>query len=103
MDMGCSTSVMTWEEGFELSNTIPISWLYATAPGLVNIRFVVEVAIALINNTRVYTSRVAVPDFEVKLRDGLTSIDIDNLVVQYKVDTFLILLDVPTDRFTADV
>ncbi|KAI6750536.1 hypothetical protein HG530_014817 [Fusarium avenaceum] len=51
MDMGCTASVMTWEEGLKLRNTIVIGWLDTTAKGVVDVGLVVDVSVTLVVHT----------------------------------------------------
>lgn len=60
VNMSGTTGVVTREEGLELCDTIGVSWLQAAKEGVVQISGVGRVAVAITNDTTVYTSGVCV-------------------------------------------
>lgn len=55
MNVGSATSVVTWEDGLKLGNTILVGLLQATEECVVQISLVVRVAIAFRLDARVNT------------------------------------------------
>jgi hypothetical protein len=103
MNMRRATDIMTWEKGLKLGNAIFISWLDATAKGLVDVGLVGKVSVSLIVHAAVNTSCVAVPDLEIQLWHRFTSSYVDDLVVENKVNALLVLLQIASDRLATDV
>lgn len=103
VDMGRPGDIMSREIRFELGNTIGIGLLDTTEPSLVNVGLVRRVAIAGGNDTGVYTGRVAVPHLEVDIGHGFASVNVNDLVVNDRVDTLLVLGKLTADVLAADV
>lgn len=103
VDMSGSAGVVTREDGLELSNTIRVGLLDSSKPSLVNVRFVGLVAVTARYNTGVNTGRVAVPHLEVDIGDGITSLDVDDLIVEDDVEALLVFDKVLTDILAGDI
>ena len=101
--MGCSANVMTGEECLKLSNTIFIGLLDTTTKGLIDVGQVVRVSVARVIHTSIDTSSVAVPNIKIELWYRITGLNVDDLVVENKVNTLLIFLEVATNVLTTDV
>jgi hypothetical protein len=100
--MGSAAGVVTRECGVELYDTVLISLGNATEEGLVEVGLIAGVAIAAGNNARVDTSRVAVPELEVDLRNGLAGVDVDDLDVKVQRHSLLVLGNVAADQLALD-
>lgn len=103
VDMGCSSSVVAGENGCELRDTVVVRLLDAAQERSVEVGRVRRVAVALGHDARVDARGVAVPDFNVDVRDWVACIYVNDLVVKEDVDTCLIFGDILADVFAADV
>ena len=101
--MGCSANVMTGEECLKLSNTIFIGLLDTTTKGLIDVGQVVRVSVARVINTSIDTSSVAVPNIKIEFWYRITGLNVDDLVVENKVNTLLVFLEVATNVLTTNV
>lgn len=88
---------MTRKEGVELHNTIIVTLLDTTVESSVKVTRVVLVTIAVSNDTRVHSSGVAMPDFQVCFGHGIAGVDINDLNVQSQGHTRFIVSDVLAD------
>ena len=102
VDMGGAAGVVAREQGIELDDTVLVGLGDAAEEGLVDVGRIVGVAIAAGNDTRVNTSRVAVPELEVDLGDGLAGVDVDDLDVKVQRHSLLVLGDVAADQLALD-
>lgn len=102
VDMVGTASVVARNEGVECDNADIIRRLHTTHEGCVEVGGVIGVAVAASADTGVHTSRVARPDLEVRLRDGLTGVNIDDLYVQGHWYALLTLGDVLSDKFAGN-
>lgn len=103
MDVGCTTTVMTWEYGLELCDTIGIGRLQAAQESRINIRSIILVSVARTDNSTVDTSGVAMSDIPTKTRNRITSVDVDGLAINDDVHAFLVLTNVLADIFASHV
>lgn len=103
VDVSGAAGIMSREDGFELRDSIGIGLLDAAKPRVVDVGLVRGVSVPAGNYAAVYTGRVAVPHLDVDVSNGLAGIDVDYLVVDYGVDTGLVLDDVLTDILAPDV
>jgi|SRR5688572_697847 hypothetical protein len=103
MNVGSTASVVARENGLELCNAIGVGLLDTAEEGCVKVRGVVRVAVTARLNTGVDAGAVAMPDLDIHVRDGLASVDVDNLVVECDIDTRLRVGDVLSDELAADI
>ena len=103
MDMCSATNVVTGEDGLELGDTVSVGLLDSPTKCGVDIGGIVRIAVSTGNNTRVDTSAVAVPDLDVDIRDGLTGVNVDDLVVEGNRNTRLIVRNILTDVLAANI
>jgi hypothetical protein len=94
---------MAGEECLKLSNTVFIGFLNTTTKGLVDVGQIVTVSVARVVHTTIDTGGVAVPDIKIQIWHRLTGLNADDLVVENKVNTLLVLLEVATNILTTDV
>lgn len=66
MNVGRSSTIITWEDRFEYSNTVFIYFLNITKSDTVEVRSVITISITTISNLRVYTNWVIVLDILVE-------------------------------------
>jgi hypothetical protein len=93
---------MTREKSLKGYDTIRIRLLDSTMESVVQVAGVIDVSIAVGNNARVHTRAVAVPDLEESFRHRLARVHIDDLNVERKRYTRLILGDVLADELALD-
>jgi hypothetical protein len=98
-----SAGVETRKQGSKLSNTIQIRLLYTTQKGIVEVGAVGGVSVAICHDARIDARGVAMPDFHVNIRNWLTGINVNNLVVKCDVDAFLAFANVLSNVLAADV
>jgi hypothetical protein len=103
VDVGSTAGVVTGEDGLELCNAIGVGLLDSSQEGVVEIRLVTRVTIAVRKDTRVDAGAVAVPNFDIHVRDGLACVDIDDLIIEGDVDTWLGICDVFPDELATDI
>ena len=103
VDVRGAAGVVTGEQRLELGNAVGVSGLDASQPGGINVGRVGRVSVAAGVDARVDAGRVAVPDLQVQIRDGLAGVDVNDLVVEDDVDTLLLLDDVVVDEFSSNV
>lgn len=94
---------MTGEESLELSDTFGVGWLETTEESGVDVGGIGGVAVSRGNNTTVYTGRIAMPDLDKGVGDGIASRHVNYLGVKNEIDSLLFLDDVCSDIFTRDV
>lgn len=95
-----AAAIVTWEDGLELNNAIRIGLLNPTEESGVVIRKIIRIAISIRDNTRVNTSRVAVPDVPVESLNWLACLNIHELPIQNDWNTWLIATDVGPNVFS---
>lgn len=103
VDVGGTAGVVAGEEGLELCDTVRVRRPNSAQEGLVEVACVAAVAVSGSSDTRVHAGGVAVPHLEVDIGDGVTGLDIDDLVVNQRVDTLLGLADILADVLAADI
>ena len=82
-------SVVSWECGGELSNSIRVGGGQAAEEGFIEVGLVGGVTVAAGDNSRVDAGGVAVPDIPGELWDRLAAVNFDELGVENEVDTSL--------------
>lgn len=103
VDVGCSSSVVAGEDGRELRDAIVVRLLDAAQECRVEVGRISRVAVALGHDARVDARGVAVPDFNVDVRDWVAGIYVNDLIVKKDVDSRLVLGDIFADIFAADI
>lgn len=103
VNMRSSASVVTGEDGSELCYTITVRFLNSAQPGVVEVGLVRVVAIAACNNARINSGGIAMPHLEVYVRNWLTSVDIDNLIVEDHFQAFLPFDEIFSHIFARDI
>lgn len=101
--MSCATAVVARVDGGEFDHTVGVGLLDATKSGAVQVRSIGRVSVAVRLDTRVDSSRVAVPDIEPSTNQRLASVDVDELSLQDDLDSRLAISHVRTNVFTLDV
>ena len=94
---------MTREDGFELSDTFGISWLQTAEEGSVDVGGIGGITVSLGNDSTVYTSGVAVPDFNHGVGDGVAGGHVDNLSVKNEFDSLFFFDNVCANILARDV
>lgn len=94
---------MAWEQCVELNHTIIIGLGNATKESVVQVRGVIGIAVALLNNSRVNTGRVGVPDISPDPSQWLTGVDINELEVRGNRDTLLAIDQIGTHVLAENV
>lgn len=103
VDVGGTAGVVAREDGLELCNAIGVGLLDSSEEGVVEVRLVIRVAVAVRNDAGVDAGAVAVPDFDVHVGDGLACVDINDLVIEGDVDTWLRICNVLPNELAADI
>jgi hypothetical protein len=101
--VGCTARVMTWEDGLELNDTIIIGLLNPAQEGGVDVGSISSVTVAIADNTRVDTSRIAVPDIKPDVGDGLAGLNVNELGIESDINTWLVFSQVGAHVFARDV
>lgn len=94
---------MTGEESLELSYTFGVGWLETAEESGVDVGGISGVTVSGGDYTTVYTGRIAVPDLNKGIGDGIASRNVNHLGVKNEIDSLLFFDDVCSDIFTRDV
>jgi hypothetical protein len=94
---------MAREDGLKLGDAVGVRGLDAAQPGVVEVGQVVRVAVAASDYAAVHAGRVAVPDFEIHIRDRVAGGYVDDLVVHQEGHAGLVFGDVLADVLAGDV
>ena len=95
---------MTREEGSEFRNSIIISWLQTPQESVVQVAGVRRPnAVTTCDNTRIDTSRIAMPNLDNSIGNWLTSNDVHNLGVENELNTLLRVSYIFSNIFAPDI
>lgn len=103
MHVCCSAAVVAWEDTLERGAAVCVGGLETAEEGVVEVGEIVFVAVAGADDAAVDAGCVAVPEIPHEVFDGLAGGNIEELGVDYDVDSRLGFDDVGADVFTGDI
>ena len=103
VNVRCTSSVMSWENRFELNNSVHISLLQTSEESVIQVGRVVLVSVSRCCDAGVDACAIAVPSINVDCWDWLTSGGVDELDVEEERDAGLVFGHVGADEFAVDV
>lgn len=99
MNVGCTSSVVAGEDRLELDDSLLVARLNTAQESSIQISCIVLVSITASLNARVDTSRIAVPDIDINVWQGVTSVGVDKLNVHVQRNTGLGFHNTLADQF----
>jgi hypothetical protein len=100
MHMSCATVIVTRENGLELSHAIRVRRLKTSQSGVIEVAGIISIAIAVVLDSGVDTSRVAVPNVPVEINNWLAGVDVDKLSIHHHWNTRFIIDQVGPNQFS---